>query len=112
MAKMLDFNAIQAPTWDIKLKDGTAVRLSVPTVEFVDRLTAIAPEIEEAAKSKDGRTIKALYEFVADVMNNNEDGFTFTAEELRDKYRLSLYDVTIFFGGYFDFIKEIQDAKN
>lgn len=112
--KMLDFNALQKPTWPVKLKDAaqTVVNLSTPTVELVDRLIAATPELQEVAKTKDGQTIRAVYELIADLMNCNEDGFSFTAEELRDKYKMSLLDVFRFAAGYMEFIKEMQDAKN
>ena len=112
--KMLDFNAIQQPTWPVKLKDDaqTVVNLTQPTVELLDRLVAAAPEMNDAAKAKDGNTVRALYALIADIMNCNDDGYTFTAEELRDKYRMSLLDVLRFSAGYMEFVKEIQDAKN
>lgn len=112
--KMLDFNAIQHPTWQVRLKDEsqTLVTLSTPTVELVDRLVAVTPELQEVAKAKDGKTIRAVYQLVADILGCNDDGFTFTAEELRDRYHMSLLDVITFMGGYLDFIKEIQNAKN
>lgn len=112
--KMLDFNALQKPTWPVRLKDEaqTIVSLSTPTVELVDRLIAATPELQEVAKTKDGRTIRAVYELIADLMNCNEDGYTFTAEELRDKYKMTLLDVFRFSAGYMEFIKEMQDAKN
>lgn len=112
--KMLDFNAIQQPTWPVKLKDDaqTVVNLAVPSVELVDRLIATAPELQDVAKNKNGKTIRAVYELIADLMNCNDDGFTFTAEELRDKYRMTLLDVFRFSAGYMEFIQEMQDAKN
>jgi hypothetical protein len=112
--RMLDFNSIQQPTWPVRLKDDaqTIVNLSTPTVELVDRLIASTPELQEAAKTKDGNTIRAVYNLVADIMNCNDDGFIFTAEELRDKYKMSLLDVFRFVSGYMEFIKELQDAKN
>ncbi len=112
--QMLDFNAIQQPTWALKLKDEaqTVVNLATPTVELVDRLVAATPELQEAAKTKDGRTIRAIYALVADLLNCNDDGFAFTAEELRDKYKMTLLDVFRFVSGYMEFIKEMQDAKN
>lgn len=112
--KMLDFNAVQQPTWPIKLKDDdqTVVTLSAPTTELVDRLIAVTPELEAVAKTKDGKTVKAIYALVADIMNCNEDGYVFTAEELRDKYRLTLLDLFKFVPGYLEFIKEMQNAKN
>lgn len=112
--QMLDFNAINQPSWPVKLKDDeqTVVHVSAPTVELYDRLIAATPEMEKASKTKDGRTIRALYNLVADIMSINDDGYTFTGEELRDKYRLTLVDIIRFVGGYLQFQKEIQEAKN
>lgn len=112
--KMLDFNAIQQPIWPVKLKDEaqTVVNLTTPNVELIDRLLAATPEMNDAAKTKDGKTAHALYNLVADIMNCNDDGYKFTAEELRDKYRLTLLDVFRFTAGYLEFVKEIQNAKN
>ena len=111
---MLDFNAIQQPTWPVRLKDDaqTTVNLSAPTTALVDRLIASTSALEDAAKQKDGRTIRAIYELIADLLNCNDDGYEFTADELPTKYRMSLMDLVRFESGYLDFIKELQDAKN
>ena len=112
--KALNFNTIQQPTWPVTLKDDdqTTVNLTAPSVELVDRLVAMAPELEEVAKTKDGRTIRACYELLAEVMSCNADGFKFTAEELRDKYKLTFVDLLILENGYMEFIAEIKNAKN
>lgn len=112
--QMLDFNALQQPSWPVKLRDDeqTVVHVSAPTVELYDRLIAATPELENVSKTKDGRTIRALYNLVADIMSINDDGYKFTGEELRDKYRLTLVDIIRFVGGYLQFQKEIQEAKN
>ena len=112
--QMFDVNAIQQPVLDVKLgdKDQTVVHLTYPTVDLLDRLMAVAPEIEEIAKKKDGAIIRALYGVIADVMNCNEDGYTFTAEELRDKYRMSLLVIAQFIAVYFEFIDQANNAKN
>lgn len=112
--QMLDFNALQQPTWPVKLKDEaqTVVHLSTPTVDLVDRLIAATPELQEVTKTKDGRTIRAVYDLVAELMSCNEDGLEFTADELRGTYNMSLLDVFRFYSGYMDFVKEITDAKN
>lgn len=112
--KMLDFNAIQQPTWPVKLKDDaqTVVNITQPTVELLDRLIAATPAMTTATKTKDGNTVRALFELIADVMNCNDDGYIFTAIELRDKYKMTLADVIIFTASYMEFVKEIQDAKN
>lgn len=112
--KALDFNALTQPTWQITLKDDerTIVNMAAPTVDLVERLIAAEPELSEAAKTKDGRTIRAVYELTAEIMNCNADGYAFTAEELRGKYRLTLLDVFRLHAGYMEFIQEMQNAKN
>ena len=112
--QMLDFNALQQPSWPVKLRDDeqTVVHVSAPTVELYDRLIAATPELEKVSKTKDGRTTRALYNLIADIMSINDDGYTFTGEELRAKYKLTLVDIIRFVGGYLQFQKEIQEAKN
>lgn len=112
--KALDFNALTQPTWQITLKDDahTVVNITAPTVDMVERLIAAGPELTEASNTKDGRTIQAVYALTAEIMNCNDDGYTFTAEELRDKYRLTLLDVFRLHAGYMEFIQEVQNAKN
>lgn len=112
--KMLDFNAIQAPSWPLKLKDEhqTVVHLSAVDVALYDRLVALAPELDKVSKKKDGRAIRAVFNLIAEIMNFNEDGMTFTAEELRDTYHMTLVDAFRFVAGYMEFAAEIQNAKN
>lgn len=111
---MLDFNAITSPVWPVKLKDAdqTMVSIMFPTVDLFDRLAAMIPELEAVRETKDGKTIKAVYGLVAELMSCNEDGFVFKAEELRDTYHMSLLDVFKFVAGYMEFIGEAQNAKN
>lgn len=112
--KALNFNDIQQPTWAVTLRDEaqTTVNLVAPTVELIDKLTAMAPSLREVAESKDGRAVRACYEVIAEVISCNEDGFTFTAEELRDRYKMKFLDILTLTNGYFEFIAEIKDAKN
>ena len=112
--QMLDFNSIVQPTWPVKLKDEeqTVVNLAAPTVQMLEKLQATAQELKKVAKEKNGKTIRAVYALIAEIMSCNDDGFTFTAEELRDKYKMTFVDLVKFVSGYFDFIQEIKDAKN
>lgn len=112
--KMLDFNAVQQPTWALKLKDEaqTVVTLSYPTLELAERLTSLGGELQEIVTKKDGRAIRGTFGLIAEVMSCNEDGFTFTAEELRDKYHMTLLDVAKFVAGYMEFLNEANEAKN
>lgn len=112
--KKLDFNALEQPVLELTLRDDekTVVRCSVPTEEMVERLMAVASDMKAVIKDDTGAATRELFAFAAELMNNNADGLTFTAEELRDKYKMKLYDLVIFVKTYFDFIQEINGAKN
>ena len=112
--QMLDFNAITQPTLTVKLRDQeqTEVSLMFPDVDQMDRLMAMVPELQKVTETKDGTTIRAVYTLVAELMNNNEDGLKFTAEELRERYNLKLLHVFQLVSAYMNFINEAQNAKN
>lgn len=114
MAKMLDLNALDQPILEVKLRDEnrTVFRLTTPTTKLVERFTAAKSELSAVASSRDVSKIKALYELTAELISCNADYITVTAEELRDKYRLTFGDLVVVFAAYLDFIKEINNAKN
>lgn len=114
MAKMLDLNALDQPILEVKLRDveRTIFRLTTPTTRLVERFTAAKDEIKSVAQTKDVEQIKNLYELTAELISCNADYITVTAEELRDKYRLTFGDIVVIFAAYFDFIKEFNNAKN
>ena len=114
MAKMLDLNALDQPIIEIKLRDEnrTVFRLTTPTTKLVEKFVAAKAEISEIAKSKDEEKIKKLFELTAELISCNADYLTVTAEELRDKYRLTFGDIVVIFAAYLDFIKEFNNAKN
>lgn len=113
--KAFDFNAIEQPTWDVTLGQGDdriVVRLLYPTLDLIDKFTAMTPELGTAAKTKDVNSVRAIFDVVASVLSCNDQNITFTAEELRDKYRLTFLGVTKFSAGYMEFLREAQTAKN
>lgn len=114
MVKTLDFNALEKPVLELTLKDKdrTVVRATAPTEELVERLMSASSELTKVVKDDTGETIRALFELIAELMNCNIDGLTFTAEELRDKYGMKLYEATVFVKVYLDFIQELNSAKN
>ena len=114
MAKMLDLNALDQPVLEVKLRDEnrTIFRLTTPTTKLVERFTAAKSEISEVANSRDVGKIKALYELTAELISCNADYIQVTAEDLRDKYRLTFGDIVVVFAAYLDFIKEFNNAKN
>lgn len=114
MAKILDLNALEQPVLEIKLKDEnrTIFRLTTPTTRLVEKFSAAKAEISAVAESRDVEKIKKLYELTAELMSCNADYITVTAEELRDKYRLTFADIVVIYAAYLDFIKEFNNAKN
>lgn len=114
MVKKLDFNALEQPVLEITLRDKeqTVVRIVTPSTELVERFTAAAADIQSITNDNNGETIKALYGLVAELINNNLDELKFTAESLRDQYKMKLYDMVVFVKTYLDFIKELETAKN
>ena len=114
MAKKLDFNALERPVLELTLKDDakTVVRVEIPTEELVERLQSAASEMQKVINDETGVLVKACFDLAAELINCNADGLVFTAEDLRDKYKMKLYDLTVFFKVYLDFIQEVSNAKN
>ena len=112
--QMFDFNAIQKPVWPVKLADAdqTVVHLSYPSLELIERLEGMSKDLTKIVNGNNSATVKKSFGVIAEVMNFNEDGLIFTAEELRDKYHMTLLGMTRFVGGYLTFLKEANDAKN
>ena len=110
----LDFNALEQPTLELTLKDDnkTTIHATAPTEELVERLTAAAPDLKKTIDQGHVETTKALYGLMADLMSCNREGITFTAESLRDTYRLRLFELVVFVKTYLEFIGEISGAKN
>lgn len=114
MAKTFDFNSLEQPILEATLKDEarTKVRLTVPTEELFERFTAASREVDKLIKTPDGALTRAVFALWAEVFNCNADGLTFTAESLRDKYKIKLEHLICFQPVYLEFIHEIQNAKN
>lgn len=114
MAKILDLNDLEQPILEVKLRDDkrTIFRLTTPTTKLVERFSNAKAEMNAVAKSKDAEKIKKLYELTAELFSCNADYIDVTAEELRDKYRLTFGDLVVIFAAYLDFIKEFNNAKN
>ena len=113
MAK-LDFNAINEPVLELTMQDEdkTVIEVVAPSEGLIEELMNMGPELDEIARSGDARSIKAIYDLAARLINCNRSFVTVTAEELRDKYKMKLYSMIIFYNSYFDFVSEINSAKN
>lgn len=110
--QILDFNAVQQPEWEIKLRDTTSVTLTAPTERLLERLVAVAGELADIKDKGDENSINAVFSMIAEVMSNNLDGLKFTGESLKAKHKMNFYDAVLFIRQYLVFINEITEAKN
>lgn len=114
MAKTLDFNSIEPRVLELILRDDdrTCIRVGTPTEALIEELQRVAPKLDAALKNKNEASIESVYDLAARLMSCNRDDVKITKEELRDKYRMNLENLLIFFGAYIDFINEITHEKN
>lgn len=115
MSRTLDFNSIERPTLNVTMRDEarTVVRISVPTEGFVEQLEALKPTIAKMKEnSNTAELFNSMFGFFAKVLSHNEDRLEITAEDLRDKYKLTLVDLFTLYSAYMAFIKDIKTAKN
>lgn len=114
MNRKLDFNALERPVLELTLRDAdrTLVRVTTPNEGLLQRMLTASKDLEQITKKNDPQVISSLYDLFAEVISCNVDGTEITGAELRDKYRLTLYDLIVLAGAYLDFIKEVKSAKN
>lgn len=114
MAKTLDFNVLNPPTLPLIMRDErrTEIIVSAPTEMLVEELQALAPELSKVLNANDTESIKAVYGLAAKLISCNRSGLQVTAEDLRDKYKLNLEALIVFYNVYLDFLNEIHNAKN
>lgn len=114
MAKTLDFNKLNRPTLRLIMQDDrrTTIDVTTPSEALVEELTETAPELETVLKSMDANSIRTVYDLAARLISCNLAGLQVTAEDLRDKYKMNLESLIVFFSAYIDFIEEITKAKN
>lgn len=114
-SRVIDFNDIEQPTLDVTMrdKDKTVLHLSVPSVEFIEKLQALEPVLAKMKKGDNAvESVKKVYAFFAEIFSHNEDGIKVTAEDLLKKYNLNLLHLLRLYGVYMDFIADINNAKN
>lgn len=112
--KTLDFNALTQPTLTLTMKDNerTVIKVTTPTENLVERLSAGMADLKAVLAAKDKDSISAAFQLAADLISCNMDGITVSLEDLRGKYRFELFDLLAFYKVYMEFISEIQNAKN
>ena len=113
MSRVLDLNSVQNSIMDLTLQDEarTVVHLDFPTEELVQELEALVPELQKIEKG-DRTAIEMTYELAAKLISCNYDFLRVTGQELRTKYRMSLFSAITFFKGYLSFIESLHNEKN
>jgi hypothetical protein len=110
--KSFDFNSFSRPALEVKLSKDTVLNVTTPAERMIEQLMSNADEISKLKDSKDAEAVRACFAFGAELISNNLEDVTVTAEELRDKYKVSTFGLLAFFRAYVDFIAEITNAKN
>lgn len=114
MAKTLDFNVIVPPTLPLVMRDPERTKIDVvaPTEGLVEELDAVGANMKEALEADVEASVPAIYDLAARLISCNKQGLQVTAEELRDKYKLNLEALIVFYNTYMDFLNEVAGAKN
>ena len=112
MAKSFDFNSFSRPALEVILNKDTVLNVTTPPERLIEQLMANADEIGKIKDQKNIELIRSCFEFCAELISNNLEGVTVTAEDLRDKYKVDAVGLLAFFHAYVDFISEINNAKN
>lgn len=114
MAKTLNFNTIVPPTLPLVMRDEAQTEITVvsPTEGLVEELQAIAPHMTEMLQSDESQAIPAIYDLAAKLISCNKEGLAVSVDDLRNKYKLNLEALIVFYNAYMDFLAEITNAKN
>ena len=114
MAKSLNFRNFEQPTLPITMNDAeeTLFTCVAPTVELVERLEANQDEIFAIFKRGGRDSLDEVWKLTADLISCNRENLKVTVAELKGKYGMSYQMLFAFVITYFDFIKEIENAKN
>ena len=72
----------------------------------------MAPELTKILESNSTESVKSVYHLAAKLISCNRSGLQVSAEDLRDKYKLNLEALIVFYNVYLDFLNEITNAKN
>lgn len=90
----------------IILPDEPQTKLSVciPSKGMLDNMISL----KDAEENKE--SINMLYEVCAELISNNREKISYTAEEIKEM--LEFEDLLVFIQYFTDFINEVQSSKN
>lgn len=114
MANMLDFNRYRPPILPVQLLDEarTVLHITPPTVDLQEELRTRLPELTALLDGGNEEKRAGLWDLASRLMSSNRNMLSLDANQLRTKYGLDEEDLVVFYDGYVDFLKEIENAKN
>lgn len=114
MVDLVDFNMHRPPILPVRMpgEKGVLIHVTVPTLGLIREVQDRLPEYMNLEQKGVAERIKESYDLAARLISSNLDGLTVTAEDLRDKYDCTRYDLMTFYRAYVSFLTELQNAKN
>lgn len=102
MAKILDLSVYNDETLDITMLDGSVLHVKKPTQALVIRMV----ELSQLQETQPEKVLGGLVELCAAILSNNNDGITYSVEQVANELDIVLVSAII--KAYSEFTKELQ----
>lgn len=105
-----DFNKIKRTFYNVKLKDGTALQVKMPTKNTFGKIQALRQlQADEEADVND--VMDTMAGVMADCLNNNLNGIKIDQKQIVKDYDIE--EMTLFVSEYYDkFVGGLQNNPN
>lgn len=105
---MLDLQAFKQKTFEVRLMDGTEIKLLKPSQRMVIDIMAYEEEMKNIKNPKG--VIDSFISLIADILNNNTEGRKFTKSYVDKNFS---YEVAmVFIQAYMEFVQEVNSDPN
>lgn len=105
-----DFNKIPRTFFNVKLKDGTALQVKMPTVKTFSKVQALT-QLQADDTSSVADVMETMAGVMADCLNNNMNGVKVDGKQIAKDYDLE--EMTAFIMDYYEkFVGGIADNPN
>lgn len=105
-----DFNKIKRTFFNVKLKDGTALQVKMPTKNTFGKVQALNALRENENANVDD-VIDTMAGVMADCLSNNLNGVKVSAEQVSEEYDIE--EMTAFIEEYYEkFVGGLQNNPN
>lgn len=105
---MLDLQAFQSQTFEVKLFDGEIINLNKPSQKLV--LDIIAYEEKMKDKKDVKKVINSFASLILDILNNNAEGIKFNREYVDTYFNFEIG--MAFIKSYMEFVQEVNNDPN